>query len=238
MTIPQIAAYTLIPCLALLVGSLLATLKEPGRSIRAAIQHMAAGIVFAAVAIELLPEVLAPHHTLAMVVGFGTGVAAMLALRQLVGHGDDEGTSRSGLPGGLLLTLAIDLLVDGMLVGIAFATGAEQGWVITLALTLEVLFLGLSATVSLTARGISTTQTLLVSLGLASLVLVGSTGGALIAGRAQGQVFTAMLAFGVAALLYLVTEELLVEAHEGTEHEAPWVTAAFFSGFLLVLLLG
>jgi ZIP family zinc transporter len=43
------------------------------------------------------------------------------------------------------------------------------------------------------------------------------------------------LAFGLIALLYLVTEELLVEAHESEDR--PWVTAMFFVGFLLLLLL-
>jgi ZIP family zinc transporter len=42
-------------------------------------------------------------------------------------------------------------------------------------------------------------------------------------------------AFGLIALLYLVTEELLVEAHETKDR--PWVTAMFFVGFLLLLLL-
>ena len=43
------------------------------------------------------------------------------------------------------------------------------------------------------------------------------------------------LSFGLIALLYLVTEELLVEAHENPDR--PWVTAMFFVGFLLLLLL-
>ena len=48
----------------------------------------------------------------------------------------------------------------------------------------------------------------------------------------------ALGAAGLAALLYLVTEELLVEAHEVPEVETPLVTAMFFVGFLLFLLLG
>lgn len=44
-----------------------------------------------------------------------------------------------------------------------------------------------------------------------------------------------MLAFGAAALLYLVTEELLVEAHEG--QETPLLTALFFIGFLAIPVL-
>ncbi len=44
-----------------------------------------------------------------------------------------------------------------------------------------------------------------------------------------------VIAFATAALLFLVTEELLTEAHEVPE--TPWLTAAFFVGFLVYLLL-
>lgn len=45
-----------------------------------------------------------------------------------------------------------------------------------------------------------------------------------------------VLSFGLAALLYLVTEELLREAHE--EHETAVATASFFLGFLVFLVVG
>ena len=45
-----------------------------------------------------------------------------------------------------------------------------------------------------------------------------------------------MLSFGLSALLFLVTEGLLTEAHE--EKETFWHTSAFFGGFLLFLILG
>lgn len=45
-----------------------------------------------------------------------------------------------------------------------------------------------------------------------------------------------VLPFGLSALLFLVTEELLVEAHK--EEESLWLTSAFFGGFLLFLILG
>jgi ZIP family zinc transporter len=46
----------------------------------------------------------------------------------------------------------------------------------------------------------------------------------------------AMLAFGVAALLYLVTEELLVEAHE-EKVETPVQTGMFFLGFIVLFMI-
>lgn len=47
--------------------------------------------------------------------------------------------------------------------------------------------------------------------------------------------FTELLSFGAAALLYLVTEELLVEAHE--TKDTPLITSSFFLGFLILMLL-
>ena len=41
--------------------------------------------------------------------------------------------------------------------------------------------------------------------------------------------------FGIAALLYLAVEELLVDAHDVSE-DLPWMTAPLFIGFLLVMV--
>ena len=54
--------------------------------------------------------------------------------------------------------------------------------------------------------------------------------------RATGNLLEIVLSFGLAALLFLVTEGLLTEAHEETE--IPLLTLSFFVGFLLFLLLG
>lgn len=44
-----------------------------------------------------------------------------------------------------------------------------------------------------------------------------------------------VIAFGAPALLFLVTEELLDEAHEVPE--TPLLTSMFFVGFLAILLM-
>ena len=48
-------------------------------------------------------------------------------------------------------------------------------------------------------------------------------------------VIAGFLSFGLMALLYLVTEELLVEAHE--KPDTPRISAMFFIGFLGLLLI-
>jgi hypothetical protein len=56
--------------------------------------------------------------------------------------------------------------------------------------------------------------------GLALFVLVGAVLGVTLLAGLTGAVLDGVLAFGVAAMLYLVTEELLVEAHEVPETAA------------------
>ena len=85
---------------------------------------------------------------------------------------------------------------------------------LTIALTFEVLFLGLSLTAELLERGAPKRQAVLVPIGASLAIVVGAVGGAALLGHASGAVLSAVLAFGCAALLYLVTEELLTEAHE------------------------
>ena len=60
-------------------------------------------------------------------------------------------------------------------------------------------------------------------------------GGTLLSGL-TGFPLATMLSFGAAALLFLVTEELLIEAHE--VEQTPFITAAFFAGFLALYIIG
>ncbi len=71
---------------------------------------------------------------------------------------------------------------------------------------------------------------------LSALVLIGATIGGTILQGIHSSALEGIIAFAVAALLYLVTEELLVEAHKG-EEESSFSTTMFFVGFLVVLIL-
>jgi zinc transporter, ZIP family len=95
-----------------------------------------------------------------------------------------------------------------------------------------VLFLGVSTAIALGGEGASRTQIIGTTASLAALLLIGSVAGTLILSGASGAVLDAVLSFGMAAILYLVTEELLVEAHE--VEETPFLTATFFAGFLVL----
>ncbi|TSA79811.1 transporter [Deinococcus detaillensis] len=229
----QIFSLTLIPVAATIFGGVVASYRVPGEKLRSFVQHFAAGVVFAAVAGELLPEITKGHQPVGVVIGFSLGVAVLLAVRQFA----EALERRSGEKGesSLIAAVGIDVFIDGLLIGVGFAAGARVGMLLVVALTLELLFLGVSVASSLGQSGVSRARTILTISGLSLAVIVGSLlGGTLLQGL-HGLALEIVLSFGAAALLYLVTEELLTEAHE--VKETPLITAAFFAGFVALYLI-
>jgi hypothetical protein len=87
---------------------------------RGAIQHFTAGLVFSAVAVELMPDRVASHHFVAIVTGFVLSVGFMQEFAKWTGPSDGQTPNNSGL----VFAVGIDLLVDGMLVGAGLTLGA------------------------------------------------------------------------------------------------------------------
>lgn len=228
----------MIPVVATILGGVVASYRAPGPRLRSAIQHFAAGVVFAAVGTELLPEIQEQASSLwPLIIGFALGVALMLAIKWSLPHAEAGGSHGAGEanPRTLLITVGVDMLIDGLLIGMGFATGEELGFLLTIALTLELLFLALSVSAALSAAHWPRHRIIATTIGLTLLVLGGALIGATFLAGLGGAWLVGMLAFGAAALLYLVTEELLVEAHE--VEETPFITAMFFVGFLLLFVL-
>lgn len=217
-------SFTLIPAAAAIAGAAVAMRLKPGPTVVSAIQHFSAGVIFAAAAGEILPDVMHRNAPFATITGGAVGVLAMLLIKQLGAN------ARGAL--GLLVMVGIDLLIDGLVLGLGFAAGDTAGVLLTVALTLEVLFLGLTVANELDAS--SSLKSLALVAGLVLLLPIG----ALLAVPAQAlppPMMAGLMSFGLIALLYLVTEELLFEAHETPDR--PWVTALFFAGFLMLLTL-
>jgi len=218
-----------IPAVVALLGGILAAVWHPSCGARSLVQHFAAGVVLAALAVELIPEIEREHAPGLVLVGaFALGSLFMYGLKLITERMESHPGKRTGVDTGLMLAVFIDVAVDGFIIGAGFAAGGETGAILAVGLSVELLFLGLSLTSD--APGGWKIVALSGSLGLtvfgASIV-----GKALLAGASHA-VIGGSLAFAAAALLYLVTEELLMEAHEGEEKEASFSTLVLFAGFL------
>jgi zinc transporter, ZIP family len=232
-------AYSLIPAVAMIAAGTAAAYRAPGMAMRSAVLHLAAGVVFAVVAVEFLPVLLDARAPLVTTVGFAAGTAAMLSIGSLTRWADSRSARRGeatrALPYDLLFGTGVDIVIDGLMLGIGFAAGAEAGFLLTVALAIELASLGLATASTLTNRGIGLGRTIVIVADLALLFTACAAGGGLLLEDVQGRALALILAFGSAALLFLVTEQLLTEAHEMPE--SPLLTATFFLGFILLLLL-
>lgn len=196
----QVLTYALIPVVATTVGGIVATIRAPGRRVGSAIEHFAGGVILAAAVVELLPDAMRGHAPGAIVVGFVLAVALTLAVkaltRRIAPEGDDadddadtatavDRESATG-PWSLIVVAGLDTLIDGVLLGIGFVAGVKQGLLLTLALTIETLSLGLSVAVALRPAGVSRGRIILTTVALSLLFGVGAVAGVALLGGLGG----------------------------------------------------
>lgn len=97
---------------------------------------------------------------------------------------------------------------------------------------MEILFLGVTVANELNETATSKRRVVAITAGLVLLLPVAAAISTPVSALPPAFI-VGFLSFGLMALLYLVTEELLVEAHEVPDR--PWVAAMFFVGFLLLV---
>ncbi|GEP52650.1 membrane protein [Flavobacterium noncentrifugens] len=237
--ISEALAYALLPVITIIAGGAIAVFRDPGGIFRSSVLHFAAGVVFSVVAVELLPDIIKNHQPIEVGIGFSMGIIVMLFVKYFTEGRKTEYTDPDvdrPLPYGLLSALVIDLAIDGLLLGVGFAAGKKEGILLAVALGLETFSLGLAVIIAFRSSTISKSKSFLILLALGITFFVGALLGISLLSNLSQEFLELVLSFGLAALLFLVTEELLTEAHE--EQESPIQTACFFLGFLLFLILG
>jgi ZIP family zinc transporter len=144
----------IIPVVFTVIGAAMGVYFPLLARLRGHVVHFAAGVVFAVVAVELLPELQRRALVWDVVWGFGFGIVTMLAVDKILDRirGDDvddtdapnlgEGAAHRASPSParaarsparLLGAVAIDFLLDGLLLGVGFAAGARIGILLALA---------------------------------------------------------------------------------------------------------
>ncbi|HMT91963.1 zinc permease [uncultured Thiothrix sp.] len=227
----------LIPALVAVMGGVLAMVWHPSHQTRSLIQHFAAGVVLAALAVEVLPDIQGEHASgVVIIIAFALGSLFMYVMKLWAMQLEAGVDAASGnLSHGLVIATFVDIAVDGFIIGAGFAAGGQTGLILALGLSVELLFLGLS----LTAENTKGWRIIALSTALGVTVLMFAVLGRWLLAGASHDMIAAALAFSAAALLYLVTEELLIEAHE--VEEKPIATLVLFAGFLVfwsIQLLG
>lgn len=112
---------------------------------------------------------------------------------------------------------------------------SQLGTLLAIALGLELFFLTLSVGVEFREGNLKSWTSLAITGGIACLLSVGATLASFFLAGASEAALAVVLAFGAAALIYLIAEELLVETIQA--EESIFSTMMLFSGFLVLMAL-
>jgi len=229
-----IILYTLIPMGLAIVGGMIGFIYQPKPKTFSSLQHFTAGVIIASVSIELLPKILGNHSPWIIIEGFLVGVVFMLFLEKFSQSlATKKGESK--FPIGLIVGISIDLLIDGILIGISFLASQTGGILIAISLSFCAFFLNLTVSSTLGQKKSIWGIRLLTLFFIPLMLPIGALLGWNIVAQFPPSVLMGTIAFSVAALLYVGIEELLAEGHE--TKDTVWISASFFLGFLIILLL-
>ena len=182
------------------------------------------------------------------VVGFMVGILFMLLLDMVTPHlhldSDKPEGPRSKLGRSTMLVLAVTLhnIPEGMAVGVVAAgvvtgeTAMSFAGALALAIGLAIQNIPEGAIISLPLRAASNSRTRAFAYGTLSGIVepVAAILTIVFIEHLIG-IFPYMLAFAAGAMIYVVVEELIPEAHEGKHSNLP--TIAFAVGFALMMIL-
>ena len=124
--IGTLLSFTVFPVAAIVLGGVVAAFRAPGPGLSSAIQHFAAGAVFSAVAAELVFDLLNRDKLVPLLIGFTVGTTLMLLIKLLTQKVEESGEGAQQAAG-ITATSAIDVFVDGLVIGIGVAAGAGGG---------------------------------------------------------------------------------------------------------------
>ena len=133
------------------------------------------------------------------------------------------------------MAIALHKLPEGIAAGVGFnSADTTDAWAVSLGIALQNIPEGMVIISPLLLAGVSKTRTLIISLAIAMLEVIGVWIG-YVAGGISERMLPAMLAFAGGAMLYVVSDEMIPETHaHGYQKQA---TYALLIGFMTLMFI-
>lgn len=217
----------LLPAAGNITGGLVAEVTPPSDRWRNRALHAAAGVVFAVVAVEIMPRAVDVVAGWLLALAFLGGGGLYLLAQRLI-QARANGSGRMWM---IYLAIASDLFSDGLLIGAGASLGGGLGLVLAVGQVLADVPEGAASTMTFRGNDVPRSRRLLLSVATVVPVLVGAAlSFLLLRGRPERWQLTALVGtagiFAVAAF-----EDMIAEAHETEDTDAS--TAALLIGFAL-----
>ena len=227
-------ALAALPALANFSGGLAAEVSRvSARSLSLAL-HLAAGIVLAVVAVELIPKALGVDRPWVPILAFVLGGGFYL----VVDAGIDRLTSTRGGGGAFVIFfgVAIDLFSDGIMIGTGTSIEFGLGLLLALGQTPADVPEGFAAIATFKGAGVARRNRVLFAAAFAVPIMLGVTVGFWgVRGQSELAQYS-LLAFTAGILTTVAVEDIVPEAHKDG-YDSRLATAFFVGGFALFALL-
>lgn len=238
----QVILLALLPAAGNFSGGVVAEFVKTSRRTLSLALHLAAGIVFGVIAIELAPRAFEGAPTWMAAAGFFAGGMTYLLLEAVIGRivGEKNETlplsaaTSAEASGGWMIyaAVAVDLFSDGLLIG----TGSTLSFQLALLLALGQVTAdvpeGFATIANFKDKGVPRGRRLLLSASFALPILAGALLSYFVLRNVAESIQLTALAFTAGLLLVAASEEIIGEAHEATE-DSRWSVLAIVGGFVL-----
>lgn len=231
----QVLLLALLPAAGNFAGGVVAELVPTSRRTLNRALHVAAGIVVAVVAVELMPQALegaAPPWL--VVLGFCLGGACFIGLDATLERfgGGDEAAG----PWLVYAAVFIDLFADGLMIGVGSVVSFGLALVLAVGQVTADVPEGFAAIANFRDKGVARSKRLLLSASFVAAPLLGATAGYFLLRDQSRAIQLTALAFTAGLLILAAVEEMLEEAHEA-EEDSRAAAAFFIGGFALFTLV-
>ena len=229
---PGVLLLSLLPFAGNFAGGLVAELLPASAAWRNRALHAAAGIVFAVVAIQIMPEALVALSGWQIALAFLTGGGLYLIAQALIARRAGGG-SRMWM---IYLAVATDLFGDGLLIGSGTAVASSLGLVLAVGQVLADIPEGAATIITFRANGVDRRWRLLLAVSFVLPVTIGAALSFLVL-RDQSEGLQLLALVGTAGLFTVaVFEDMISEAHDAAE-DNPISTTFLLLGFAAFALV-
>ena len=210
-----IAMWMILPIGVIILGGIIVRWISLPDRLMAIMFFFASGVLIAALCTEVVPEAMLRHQPLSFVGGFTGGVLLMLIVRSLFEPTQEKIETLNGrITIASVVNIGISLMLNGVLVGIAFQSSGASGILMTVTLTIKGVLIGSGLAQTLFQRGSSLLFVLCVLTAFSAIAFGGSVLGWFLI-TTDARIITALICAAAAGImLWVVFEELMIEAHQ------------------------
>ncbi len=228
--------FSFLPAIGTFAGGTIAEFVNISRQTYSLALHASTGIIFAVISVVLIPQALKASTPWIVILAFILGGIFFITIDGLINFVQGRfGGGKSTAAWAIFFGVAVDSLIDGLMIGTGALINIELGLFVALGVVSADIPEGFANIAAFKEKGIRRNIRILLNLMASLPVLLGAGAGYFLV-KGQPVIFEYMiLAFAAGVLLTITAEEIIPESHR--DGEARLAALVLILGFALFTLI-